>query len=68
VQTKKRKMKMGEAFVGMKRRGSQLQGRLARVSRTVLEEEDTFLSRTSRRFFTRSQRTLFQLMLSSSKG
>jgi len=38
VQTKKRKMKIGEAFVGMKRRGSQL---LKQNILFVVEQVDT---------------------------
>lgn len=50
MQTKKRKMKIGEAFVGMKRRGSQLDGRQYSIQLGVMVEMvslHTFVSKTS---------------------
>jgi len=50
VQRKKRKMNIGEAFVGMKRRGSQLEHILARAARLQGGTQQTFLDRTSSLF------------------
>jgi hypothetical protein len=48
VQTKKRKMNIGEALVGMNRSGSQLWGPLAGANKAFGEKfKQTFLSRTS---------------------
>ena len=51
VQTKKRKMKAGEAFVGMKRRGSQLRNAVRTIKEGMPEGNDllTCEGKTSRR-------------------
>ena len=47
MQTKKRKMKMGEALVGMKRRGSQLEETLAIMQHLKVLYPLTSVGRTS---------------------
>jgi hypothetical protein len=70
VQTKKRKMKMGEAFVGMKRSGSQLCYLLALERRSLTEDTTTYLRKQNILCVFRACETpwsSFQLLLSSKK-